>query len=66
MTKRDTTARAQRDRRRDFNAALWHFGMEPTRKAMLAAWWFIENVPENDPAHSELFFKVRELVRAAT
>jgi len=54
---------SSRDIVRDFNAALCYFGSEPTRKAMLAAWWFIENVNQDEPARTELFFKVRELVR---
>lgn len=27
-------------------------------------WWFIENVDEDDPKHSESFFALRERVRA--
>jgi hypothetical protein len=57
---------SKRDTLRDFIAALCYFGAEPTRKAMLAAWWFIENVDQHEPARTELFFKVRELVREAT
>jgi hypothetical protein len=57
---------SQRDILRDFNAALCYFGGDPTHKAMLAAWWFIENVDDqHEPARTELFFKVRELVREA-
>ena len=35
------------------------------RRAMFAAFWFIENVTDDDPARVDLFFKVRELVREA-
>jgi len=60
-----TAKREHHDLRRDFNAALCYFGNDPTRKAMLAAWWFIENVNSADEGAQELFFKVRELVRTA-
>lgn len=32
------------------------------RRALRAAWFFIENVTDDDPAKTELFFRVRELV----
>lgn len=35
------------------------------RKALFAAWWFIENVRENDLDRNDLFLKVRGLVRKA-
>ena len=44
-----------------------HWGSEASaRRALCAAWWFIENVPTDDPARNDLFFKVRELVRNAS
>ena len=36
-----------------------------TRKALYAAWWFIENVGEDDPARTDIFFEVREIAREA-
>lgn len=35
------------------------------RRAAFAAFWFIENVTEDDPARTDLFFKVREIMRDA-
>ena len=34
-------------------------------EALRAAWWFIENVSEDTPNRSELFFELREKVRGA-
>ena len=35
------------------------------RKAVFAAWWFIENVSEDSPDRNDLFLKVRRLARKA-
>ena len=35
------------------------------RRALFAAMWFIENVPDDHPRRSDLFFKIREMARAA-
>ena len=65
---------------RDFNGALtmWdtqnYMGQFPgenalrlhrTRRALYASWWFIENCVSGEPGVSEVFFKVREMVREA-
>ena len=62
----------------DFRAALTTWGEENppakrgalpkewlTRRALFAAWWFIENVTEDDPSRSDIFFVVRDLVHGA-
>ena len=43
----------------------WRFSNLATLRALHAAWWFIENVPDDDPSRNDIFFDVRELVRAA-
>lgn len=35
------------------------------KRALFAAWWFIENVDKEDARADEMFFEVRELVREA-
>lgn len=37
----------------------------PARRAMFAAWWFVENVPDEIEGQSDVFFRVREIVREA-
>lgn len=62
--------------RSQFRAALKYWDQENSsalmwqsewraRRALFAAWWFIENVTADDPARTDLFFRVRELVREA-
>lgn len=34
-------------------------------RALHAAWWFIENVGQDDKARTEIFFRVSEMVREA-
>jgi len=43
-----------------------HWGSETAvRRALFAAWWYIENVPADDKSNERIFFKVRELTRNA-
>jgi hypothetical protein len=35
------------------------------KRALFAAWWFIENVDKESARADEMFFEVRELVRGA-
>jgi hypothetical protein len=37
----------------------------PPRRALFACWWFIENVRGDDPAVDDIFFELRDMVRAA-
>ncbi len=32
-------------------------------RAAFAAWWFIENVTNDDPARTDLFFEIRGIAR---
>lgn len=36
-----------------------------TRRALHACWWFIENVGPDDPARTDIFFELREMVRSS-
>ena len=67
---------ARRKTHRQFRAALReHDGLSENRicwanhrlakRAAYAAWWFIENVTEDDPSRNDIFFEVREIVRSA-
>jgi hypothetical protein len=35
------------------------------RRVNYALWWFIENVSGDDPAHNDIFFELREMVRVS-
>jgi hypothetical protein len=41
------------------------FTTNPTKRALYACWWFIENVNADDPHHNDIFFELREIVRRA-
>jgi hypothetical protein len=51
----------------DFEAVLaqgreWY--ADPTKRALHASWWFIENVKQGDPGSTPVFFHLRNMVRA--
>lgn len=35
------------------------------QRGAYAAWWFIENVAQDDPARNDIFFELREIMRNA-
>jgi hypothetical protein len=52
------TARQDADDRRAMIAP------QASHVAMRCAWWFIENVTEDDPERTDIFFQLREIVRS--
>jgi hypothetical protein len=42
-----------------------NWGAFRTERALYAAWWFIENASDDAPDRTDVFFKLREIVRAA-
>lgn len=41
------------------------YAARDARHALRAAFWYIENVGEDDPARTDIFFELRELMRGA-
>lgn len=39
--------------------------LHAARRAAYAAWWFIENINDDVPDRTDIFFEVRTIVRAA-
>jgi hypothetical protein len=58
-----------RDHVKDEDRRHWHDyrsardAAKKARLALLAAFWYIENVGEDDPAKTDIFFELREMMR---
>jgi hypothetical protein len=46
-----------------FRSVVRGYKFDATHAALCSVWWFVENVPYDDPARNDIFFELREMVR---